>query len=164
MEPLWQQAAYIDWQQIPSAYHSWLKHIGSLTEKLRHISHRQVQHELLFEGWEDECWVRKIHFFYQNQSWEWAKTVIPKNSLKGKGLQLKQLGNQPIGDILFQDPHLKRSSFEIAKIKKGSIYFDEINSLVKDDHFWLRRSTFYFYRKPLVIIEALLPKLVEINQ
>ena len=174
---MWIPASAYSWQNYPSVYADWLQNPGSLTQRFRELSQDQLKHDLFFEGWKNlseseleplkissntalnTVWCREIVFFGQNQPWEWARTIIPQSSLVGEGAALMNLGNKPIGDVLFTDPHLQRSEFEIAQLNYEHPYTQEVNTLLNIDanNIWARRSIIYFHQKPLLIYELFLP-------
>lgn len=174
LSSMWTPASKFPWNKFPSCYAEWLQHPGSLTQRFRELSQGDLSHVLLTEGWQtvpdselvplnkqegSKVWVREIVFYGNQQPWEWAKTIIPPQSLVEEGSAFLHLGNQSIGDVLFTDPHLTRSEFEIAQLTIQHPYYQSISAyLNKDIKFvWARRSIIYFHRKPLLIYELFLP-------
>lgn len=176
----WIAATEFPWESIPHSFAECLQDTKSLTQRWRALSQNNLHHELASEGWQDctpdelqplastistgnGCWTREIIFYGNGVPWEWAKTIIPDSSLVDEGLAFINLGNKPIGDILFTDPDLKRSEFEIAQLGADHPYA----LLIKDrlqlefDALWARRSLLYFHQKPLLIYEVFLPAVFE---
>lgn len=144
-------------KKISSIAFSWLSSKDSLTKKLRKFTHDHISHHLFYDDWGDapdfayaalniahdsKTWIRKMQWRMGKSIWLDCTVVIPAASITTETTALKNIGTNSIGDILFQDPTLKRSDFTF--IKEG------------DDH-WSRYSLFYFYGKPLLIDESFLP-------
>ncbi len=175
---IWQPCSQFEWHDFPPSYQEWLCYPGSLTERLRALSQNNLRSELQLAGWQnldpDEItplarkdlsphWVREITFRSGNNYWEWARTIIPPSSLVEEGKAFLDLGERPIGEILFKDPQLKRTEFEIAHLPKQHPYSIQAHSFLNQKHdlLWARRSLLYYYQNPLLIYELFLPSLLE---
>lgn len=151
----------------------WLNSVDSLTARLRRISDNSTRMELLSATWQKpyveeqkllenadshgETWVREIIHWHRQQAWVWARVIIPAQTL-----HITQLdGNmaQPIGDILFQDPHLKRTELTLASLPGDHPYQRRAApySAEPEQSFWARRSFLWFHHQPLLAIEVFLP-------
>ena len=77
----------------------------------------------------------------------------------GENDQLNDIGTEPLGNILFQDPTMRRGLIEIAhSTKKSQLTTLETLLNQKFDHsLWARRSFFYLNEKPLLVSELFLP-------
>ncbi len=122
----------------------------SLTKILRSYAKKSFHVEVLFEGFvriqpSDQlgylakvgqlCWHRQVKLWVDEVCWVVGKSWIPLTSLRGRAKQLFYLKNRPLGDILFRDPHLKRSEFIFGADGRT------------------RSSVFHFYGEPLVVRE-----------
>ena len=75
---------------------------------------------------------------------------------------LAELGNQPLGQVLFNNPSLERKNLTIAAFDQSS----SVGLLVKnlsidvDAEFimWGRSSLFFVHQKPLMVAEVFLPQ------
>lgn len=139
---------------------AWLTYTGSLTTRLRYATAGALEHRLRTQTFghpsadeacalqintDEPVWIRDIEWWCDGKLAVVARAVIPKKSLVGKGQQLKDVGRRSLGDVLFSDPNLKRSAFEISKSQSG----------------WARRSLFYFHGQPVLVCETLLPPIFE---
>ncbi len=155
LEFTWREATDI----LPTAWSehekNWLTYSGSLTTQLRHVTDGELEHRLCSEKYghatQDEShklgievdevvWIREIEWWCRGELAVTARVVIPKKSFVGKGRRLREIGNRSLGDVLFSDPNLKRSPFEISKSTSE----------------WSRRSVFNCYEQPVLIQENFL--------
>ncbi len=158
---------------LSSAERDWLLNPGSLTKRLRKLTN-QIQFSLKHEGLnlaldeeadalgqpsQNSMWIREIEWNFKNHVWVVARTIIPLTTLHTKDNGLSELRNQPIGDLMFEDPNLIRKSIELCSLNSTHPYFQ--NASEQLTHFteavWARRSVFYFYGKPLLVVETFLP-------
>lgn len=132
----------------------------SLTEKLQKAAKEHFTVKVIAEGFvlvmpqtvvqlelkgKQMVWQRVVALCVDDEPWVLAKTFIPLPSLQGKGRQLLYLKNRPLGKVLFRDPHLKRSAFEVRMSQEGPV----------------RYSVFNFYGAPLLVAETFLSKAVK---
>lgn len=100
------------------------------------------------------CLIREVQLLVDNEAWVLARSVIPISSLQGSLGFLKKLKNSALGALLFKDPNLKRSQFEIFSGELSAInrYSPLDNPLVVS-----RRSIFLLKGQPLLVAETFLP-------
>lgn len=140
---------------------SWLLDPGSLTRRLKLMSHGQFNVQVQHEGWQQHCspsllqcfaphvvrermWSRKVLLCKGTTPWVAAHSLVPISSMTGPLKRLRRLDERPLGELLFQDPRLQRLQLEIA-------YTNGI---------WGRRSLFYTRHRPLLVAEFFLPSLL----
>jgi chorismate--pyruvate lyase len=83
----------------------------------------------------------------------YARSVFPESTLQGNTRYLRYaLDERPLGDLLYRDPTLKRTDFEIACLK--DIYLQPL---------WARRSAFFIQNKPILLTEVFMPALLRSN-
>ncbi len=154
--------SHAQWLPRPSAtLQSWLMDPGSLTHRLKAMSHGKFNVQVLEEGWAQQCspsllqcflphvarqrmWSRKVLLRSGDTPWVAAHTLIPISSMIGPLKQLRNLRDRPLGEFLFQDPQLQRLQLEIAQ--RGEL--------------WGRRSLFYLQHRPILVAEFFLPSLL----
>jgi len=161
-QTLYQSLAQANWhaeglvQRLnpPRSLRSWLTDRGSLTKKLRQLCPSlavRVLHEQHHSPMRQEalalqmplnrdCWIRTVQLHCHGHPWVYARTVIPNLTPRNPWYALKQLGNQPLGDVLFNTPHLARSQFCLAAV--GTRHF-------------ARQSIFFNKNTPLLLTEVL---------
>ncbi|MGJ8690605.1 MAG: chorismate--pyruvate lyase family protein [Gammaproteobacteria bacterium] len=141
---------------------SWLMDPGSLTHRLKAMSHENFNVRVIEEGWYQHCnpsllqcflphvvrqrmWSRKVLLCCADTPWVAAHTLIPVSSMIGPLRQLRSLRDRPLGEVLFQDPQLQRLQLEITQY----------------EDMWGRRSLFYSQDQPILVAEFFLPSLLE---
>lgn len=151
---------------------SWLTDKNSLTARLKENS-TSFRVELLGQSIElctkeeannaitagEEVLVREVVLYCDNEPHVFARSLIPLSSLTGEEEALANLGTQPLGQVLFNNPSLSRESIEFACFNEVSSVGKLCSSLdltVADD-LWGRRSIFKLENKPLVVAEVFLP-------
>lgn len=98
--------------------------------------------------------LRSVRLCGKGEVWVLARSVIPLSSLRGKTRYLASLGNRPLGAVLFKDPSLDRTLFEICEIHLTQLpKFQPLPELAKG---WGRRSVFLLRNKPLLVAEIFL--------
>jgi chorismate--pyruvate lyase len=156
---------------------SWLLDPTSLTSRLKSHCH-QFRVELLGQQIEscheneavdtipagESVLVREVLLYCDDKPQVFARSLLPLSSLTGSEQALANLGSQSLGQVLFNNPSLKRQAIEVAE-------FDETSSVCKlakklqltssllpsPENLWGRRSVFILENKPLMVAEVFLP-------
>lgn len=159
----------------PPALRPWLDEPGSLTRRIRRSCSGCFHVEVLREQWGppflDEAfrlglrpghwvWLREVLLCCGDSAWVYARSVIPRQSLRGRLCRLQQLGRQPLGSILFGRHPVSRGKIEIARLTAGDgLYRQAARSTTAAPGCWARRSVFHIAGRPLLVTEVFLPKL-----
>lgn len=124
--PLWLAEAELPRLCPDAPSRDWLLERGSLTERLRQ-QWGDVAVQLLEEGLakplphetqrlglspDAAAWVRCVLLVSQGRPRVYARTVIPGWEPHNAWAEMQRLGQQPLGELLFRLPGLKRSDFE----------------------------------------------------
>jgi chorismate--pyruvate lyase len=174
----------LNWQPYQSELHdlntnmrNWLLYPGSFMQRLREHGANNPQVQVLHQNWQipfnsernllnldidATTWVREVLISSGNTPWMYARSIFPRETLEGKLQELTHLENRSLGSILFQDPNLKRSEFEITCLKPGSASHSQVAKQVKitdlkNATLWARRSKFIIEKKELLLTEVFLP-------
>lgn len=154
--------------EAPASLRDWLLDYGSLTRKIRSVC-PNMQVRVLSEKWQrpllDEAkilklssnqsaWIRCVLLECNDKPLVYARTVIPNCHIGNPWFRLKQLGNQPLGEVLFQLPAIERGEFEITCVAQHD--WPGLVSKYPTSFSFARRSVFYQNRKPLLLTEAFL--------
>ena len=94
----------------------------------------------------------------------YAQTIMPASTVTGTETMLAELGNQPLGQVLFQSPQAVRSNIEFAEVTPNSQLGKFIQNQLQQaivHPCYVRRSHFQLNTKPLLVCECFLPALFE---
>ncbi len=167
--PNWRDLKGFNSQELPHQVRAWLLDEGSLTERLICASNGNFEVQRLFQGWQlptlsernllgipARQWalVREVALRCHGQAWVYARSVIPGSSLSGSLRHLRWLKNQSLGALIFQNPRLQRSSFQLALLPANCNYVHP--SLRQPVPAWARRSRFTIAGKSLSVSEVFL--------
>lgn len=151
---------------LPRNLQYWLLDPGSLTQRLMQTSRGDFRVERLHEGWgratlsearvlgispRQKVWVREVHLLGCGEPWVFARSLIPFSTLRGRQRRLRNLGNTPLGAVLFQDTSMRRGPIETARVQ------------YRNQSTWGRRSVFYLENRPLLVNEVFLPALLRLE-
>ena len=155
---------------------NWLFEPSSLTARLK--KHCQTFHvEVLGQAIincsvDDACDVvkvgeqvlsREVILFCDNIPHIFARSLLPLTSLTGEQQNLANLGEQPLGQVIFNNPSLERKLIQVASFNAQSgvgQLAQQLSIPITTDVLWGRRSLFYLENKPLVVAEVFLPTAV----
>jgi len=150
----------------------WLLDQGSLTARLiSHCQHFRVEllgqqqvlcseseaNDLIKAG--EPVLVREVLLYCDEVAQVFARSLLPLSSLTGDEQKLANLGNQPLGQVLFNNPSLVRQRIELASFSAKSTVANlaEELQLTSETPLWGRRSIFMLEDKPLMVAEVFLP-------
>lgn len=168
-EPRWRTTSRYTRSELPAASRTWLLDDGSLTLRLIELNLGEFRVQRLHQGWQlpllSECkllgvsprqraLVREVGLILANQTVVFARSVFPIASLTGDLAHLRYLHNKSLGAILFKHPGMRRSPFEIARIREDSDYIPA--TLQQDTPAWGRRSRFVIGGRSLMVSEVFL--------
>ena len=171
--PVWMTADEAQ-SHIPTNAWALISYPDSLTGHLRQLTNNNVIFRLLFANWghadpierqalnlasEERTWIRCIEHRYENKLWVYGRTIFPEATIKATRKIFSGLGVQSLGDVIFQDPSLKREPFSYALLSQNNIYYPSLASVVdKKENVWARRSILYFQEQPILINEIFMPE------
>ncbi len=153
---------------------SWLTSQGSLTERVRNLESEAPFHlDVLYEAKEtldadaagllaldmgDPVMIREVSLNRGTTPVIFARSVIPLGSIEGSNDWLVKLGNQPLGDALYDAGNVERSEFEVIHVDEESMLFTRIASTLgqPDNPVWARRSCVRINGQPILINECFL--------
>ena len=107
----------------------------------------------------DRVLVREVILYCDEQPQVFARSLLPLTSLTGEQKALAELGEQPLGQVIFNSPTLKRKALQVAKFSTAGdlTRLNEALGLSQRMEFWGRRSTFLVNDKPFLVAEVFLP-------
>lgn len=158
--------------RLPGHIRDWLLDPSSLTARLKRHCHefrvvvlgQKIEPCSADEANEDikagqEVLVREVLLYCDDKPQVFARSLLPLSSLTGNEKQLATLGNQSLGQVLFNHPSLQRKCIEIAtfdcqsSVARLALHY----KLPFKEELWGRRSTFVLGNKPLIVAEVFLP-------
>lgn len=171
--PIWRDFNTCFGENLPHPIREWLLDTGSLTKRLIKTSKGHFAVNVLSQRWAaaqfseyqllgikpgEICLIREVLLQCNQSPWVYARSALPLSSLTGKLRHLRHFDNRPLGQLLFNAPKLKRSSFQIAQLNAGQLPLSASAQLEnKNAKLWGRRSRFVLYNKPLLVSEIFLP-------
>ncbi len=110
----------------------------------------------------EEAWIRCVLLKCDQHNWVYARTVIPFWQAQNPWHELQTLGDQPLGEVLFNMPNLTRSPFEFAKdpLVLWPHLSQNLPAGENSKAGFARRSVFIKEKMPLLLTEVFLPQLL----
>ncbi len=155
-----------------ATWRDWLLDQGSLTKRLITASEGDFRVVKLKQGWgrpflhearrlnikpRQLAIIREVILVCRGEPWVYARSVFPLETLTGPLRWLKNLDTRPLGDMLFKDPSMRRTLFEVAVLDGASI--EKRTKIPCNKPVWGRRSLFFLKNKPILVAEIFLPTL-----
>jgi chorismate--pyruvate lyase len=173
-EPGWTGLDQIRRAQVPNGVEDWLRDPTSLTARLKRHCPHGFSVRLLHQGWGRPLYsemrllgmrrgeaaiIREVELYCGETPWVFARTLIPASSLRGSARRLTMLGSRPLGEVLFNDPRMRRGRREIARLQpRHPLFQAAVASLEqKPKEIWGRRTLFHLAGQPLLVNEIFLP-------
>ena len=168
-EPDWRPWRQYSAAILPADQRRWLLDNSSLTARLvglgagdfsvRRLSQdwqvpKPSERELLDVPSRQVGLVREVALELDDTPVVFARSVFPYTSLCGPLRHLRSLKNRSLGSILFQQPGLRRSQFELALLPPGSPYLPP--ALQQSTPVWARRSRFEIDNQAVMVSEVFL--------
>jgi chorismate--pyruvate lyase len=159
---------------IPAALRDWLTDTGSLTRQLQQVCQQSFSVALLQSGWQrplpDESlllhqplgqrmFTREVQLLDGAQPQVYARSLVPVSTYHAKRARFDALGNQSLGEMLFNDPQLERGPIQVACLQPGQPLFNQASRYLQQtpSQLWARRSCFYLAGKAMLVNEVFLP-------
>jgi len=103
-----------------------------------------------------ELMVREVILNGGGSPWVFARTLMP-SKFEDEGMrQLEDLGNRPLGQVIFNDNRFRRQPFEIIKLAADN-HISRSLGLAAQFTLWGRRSVFHYKHSKLMVAEIFLP-------
>lgn len=147
---------------------SWLLNTGSLTERLQALC-VDLEVEVLgqcvlplsspekqaLEPHQTKSWqIREVILYGDGKPWVFARSALPDHMCQSTW---SNLGNQPLGQRIFNDPSFVRSDFEIGHLQCHPLSHVSFLANAPSEQRWARRSVFSIGEDSLLVAEAFLP-------
>lgn len=151
---------------------SWLGRSGALTTGLRTLGTFSLS--VVSEGLEvalpeendlmghAPLWRREVLMSIDKIPCVLARSVTPLRASHGCWQGIRKLGRRPLADLLYHDPGITRSVFEVSRIGRGhGLYGSLVRTSLEraiDSSLFARRSIFWRQAQPLLVSECFLPE------
>ena len=164
---------------IPRLIKPWLHEPDSLTQALidcylasqfrvkvyfqgKQTASRTEQHRLQIPA-RRQAIVREVQLYSGTQPTVFARTLIPVTHLKGQARRLGQLGEKPLGAVLFADPRTRRLAVEITQLSiQHSLYSRASQAIgTQPSIIWGRRTLYQYAGQRLLVNEFFMPNIQE---
>jgi chorismate-pyruvate lyase len=181
----WSSLSNVNLSDVPDCLRQWLFEPYVLSQSLRRVcenfgvevSDQCIKHLYVDEVAALKCYdttlgfVRETYLGDRGNPIVYARVTMPQTTYESKKFELDSLGDRPIGEtILYGDPTLTRSEFEVKRITgNDELLFDllvhdsffkaEVERKAQVNELWARRSFFTISGNPLLITEVFLPNI-----
>jgi len=91
--------------------------------------------------------IREVELLCHGQVWVCARSIIPFSTLEGPLRIYKDIGNKPLGALLFKHHNMHRGPLQVACLKR-------VDSPLQH---WARRSVFHLDSKGILVTEVFMP-------
>ena len=175
LEPEWGDWRSQRLREVPAGLSNWLLESGSLTRRVIQSCGRGCfRVRLLRQGWGTPLnserqflrsrrgvmmLIREVELLCDETPWVFARTLIPATSLQRSVRRLTQLGERPLGAVLFSDPKVHRGETQYARLQPRHPLFQTAceHLSASPDTLWGRRTLFTIAARPLLVNEIFLP-------
>ncbi len=159
-------------QSIHPSVLSWLFDTSSLTARLIERCADDFSVRVISQKWQKldsgeasamglnnvhSALVRQVLLCCDGQPLVYARTVIPSTTIKGAQRRYANMGNRPLGAMLFADRTMRREAVEVGFLPADHAANQYTNF---DQPIWGRRSVFRVSNRPLLVSEYFLPELI----
>lgn len=177
-EPVWMDVHDRGATTAPERVYDWLKDPASLTRRVTGACDGTFRVRVRYQGWgkamnsenrllklrlRETCLIREVELLCDDEPQVFARTLMPIRSLRGAARRLSHLHNKPLGEVLFADPHTRRTKLQIARFlpQHKSFHAAVVNLDDTPDELWGRRTLFLYAGKQILVNEIFLPTLVD---
>ncbi|RUO33927.1 hypothetical protein CWE14_05600 [Aliidiomarina soli] len=162
----------IDDLPLPDALADWLTDEDSLTLKLQRYTGqfnvRVLRHEKATAQTDEVAFmqtaqhnpdvqVREVLLCDEERPWVFARSIIPQHPSRILQ-QLQDIGEQPLGQILFTHPDVVAGPFQVARFGPSSQigrFSTDLTGSERD--LWARRRNFWLADQAILVAEVFLP-------
>ena len=155
----------------------WLRDHGSLTLRIQQrcddFSVQNVKSSLARIALDESAllgiaphqlaWSREVFLCADGRPVVFAHSACATPHLRGAWSALHNLGNRPLGALLFSHPLVVRQPLHYKVLRSGHPLYRRATALLSDppQRLWARRSLFYLHDAPLLVTEVFLPEILK---
>lgn len=158
----------------------WLRDHGSLTLRIQqrctHFSVRKLcnglariardESALLGIAPQQLAWSREVFLYADDQPVVFAHSTCAARHLRGAWQAVRELGNKPLGAVLFSHPLISRRPLHYKALHAHHPLYRRAAGILTapPDRLWARRSLFYLHDEPLLVTEIFLPEILHLKK
>jgi chorismate--pyruvate lyase len=156
---------------------SWLRDHGSLTRRIvqrcERFAVRNVKDGLARISLDESAllgiaprqlaWSREVFLCADDQPVVFAHSACA--GLRGAWQSVRNLGNKPLGAVLFSHPLISRQPLHYRALNAHHPLYRRAAGVLYDPpgRLWARRSLFYLHNEPLLVTEVFLPSILKLQ-
>jgi len=160
---------------INSSLSAWLFDVSSLTARIIELCGNNFSVRVISQKWQtidaEEASAMSLHHVHaalvrevllccNDKPLVYARTVIPSTTIQGAQRLYANMGNRPLGAMLFADRTMRREAVQVGMLSAEH----EANGYAEtDEPVWGRRSVFRVAGKPLLVSEYFLPEILKLK-
>ncbi len=169
----------VHWSSSPLSNNliPWQKSSGSLTARLKSSGRFKVKvlascyevptrDEVMALGLTRPVWVysRTVCLLIDEVPRVIARSVVRGDDVRGVWHSLRRQGTRPLGETLLAKPTIRRGCLEFAHLHSNQQLHQVLRQHWPDlpKQIPVRRAVFRFKKKPLIVMEAFLPAILEL--
>ncbi len=160
-------------QSIQASLYPWLLDTSSLTARLIALHGSDFSVRVISQQWQKldteesavmalnhvhSALVRQVLLCAADEPLVYARTVIPATTIRGAQRRYANMGNRPLGAMLFADRTMHREAVQVARLPDKHVAHQYVKT---DEPVWGRRSVFRVAGKPILVSEYFLPELLK---
>ena len=164
---------------IDAGYAPWMRTDGSLTlriqQRCKNFSVCNVHNRLATAVYDEaallglpvkqKIYTREVFLHADGKPVVYAHSVVAAQHLCGAWHALRNLGNRPLGALLFAHPLVRRSALHFYALKPNHPLYRRaaVALAIPPQKLWARRSLFILHNAPLLVTEIFLPDILALN-
>jgi len=154
----------------------WLRDRGSLTQRIQqrctHFAVHGVRSGLARIALDESAllgiaphqlaYSREVFLYADGQPVVFAHSAFAHAHLRSAWSEVRTLGNNPLGALLFAHPLVERKPLHYQALRNTHPLYQRAVKVLKDPphRLWARRSLFYLHDAPLLVTEVFLPEIL----
>lgn len=172
------------WKSFPpvtaAGYAHWLRDHGSLTLRIQQrctvfsvhnvgnclatAAHDETA--LLDLSLRQKIYTREVFLYADGMPVVFAHSVVAPQYLRGTWHALQNLGNKPLGALLFAHPLVARAPLHYKALKQQHALYQRAAKVLNTapERMWARRSLFTLHNAPLLVTEVFLPHILKLHK
>ena len=162
----------------PTDLSPWLRDRGSLTQRIQQRCTRFAVHgvrdglarialdeaALLGVAPPQLAWSREVILYADGVPVVFAHSACARQHLRGAWSAVRDLGNRPLGALLFAHPLVERKPLHYRALRSAHPLYRHASALLNNPpgRLWARRSLFHLHGAQLLVTEIFLPEILHL--